>query len=49
MDINGKILFLQDLNTMTKGVIDLMDYSNGLYIVVLTSEEEVITQKIIKQ
>lgn len=49
VDVNGKTIYNNTLNSNDRGVIDLSDYSNGLYLVVLSGNNTVVTKKIFKK
>ena len=49
MDVNGKVIILKEVNPLDKGIIDLTNYSNGMYVIVLSTENTVSTKKIIKK
>ncbi len=51
-DVNGKVVYSSsvsaDSSTKT-GVIDIEDYANGIYMMVLTGDSDRVTKKIIKK
>jgi len=49
IDVNGKIVYQNTINSKDRGVIDLTTYSNGLYMVVLNTDEHVVTKRIVKK
>ncbi|MGB0887141.1 MAG: T9SS type A sorting domain-containing protein, partial [Vicingaceae bacterium] len=51
IDVNGKVVYAKEILKNTsgqKGIIDISDYSDGIYMLILTSDNERFTQKIIK-
>jgi subtilisin family serine protease len=48
VDVNGKLLFEKEINTMENGVIDLTGYANGFYMLILNTEKNIITKKLSK-
>lgn len=49
IDVNGKTIYTNILNNNSNGVINLHDYSKGIYLIVLNNGSTVITKKIIKE
>lgn len=49
VDVNGKTIYSNTVNSNDKGQIDLSRYSNGLYLLVLNGSNSVKTKKIFKK
>lgn len=49
IDVNGKVVFEKSLGIMDKGTIDLTNQADGIYLLMLSSEDNVITKKLIKR
>ncbi len=47
VDINARVINQLELSPMETGKIDLSDYANGLYMIVLTNGENVVTKRIV--
>jgi len=51
-DVNGKILYSSTIpadSSIKTGVIDITEYANGIYMIILTRESDRVTKKIIKE
>jgi len=49
VDINGKTIYANTVNNNNNGVIDLSNYSKGLYLLVINNGNTVVTKKLIKE
>ncbi|MDF1673700.1 MAG: S8 family serine peptidase, partial [Vicingaceae bacterium] len=49
VDVNGKTIYSNLLNNSGNGVIDLNNFSKGMYLIVLNNGNTVVTKKIIKE
>lgn len=51
-DVNGKVVYSKNIpksSTAKNGVIDIKDFANGIYMIVLTGDSDRVTKKIIKE
>lgn len=47
-DINGRIIFERKFDALTTAIVDISSFSNGIYNVIVTSDNGTSTKKIIK-